>query len=168
MDFLHNLEFIFREVEEGKEVSADKPKPIPVNPEPTQAASKSSVVSAKASFTSPLARFSSNKPTEPPPLFEFSVVHPVGLSELDMDVMRLTAQFTAVNGRDFLAGLAQREQRNPQFDFLKPTHMLFSYFTSLVDAYCKILAPSKEIKTRVGNFSFWSAYLTYYSTLFMA
>jgi splicing factor 3A subunit 1 len=37
-----------------------------------------------------------------------------------------------------LAGLAQREQRNPQFDFLKPTHLLFSYFTGLVDAYTKV------------------------------
>ena len=53
-------------------------------------------------------------------------------------MIKLTAQYTAASGRQFLAGLAQREQRNPQFDFLKPTHMLFSYFTALVDAYTKV------------------------------
>jgi len=62
----------------------------------------------------------------------------LGVSNVDVDVIKLTAQFTAVSGRHFLAGLAQREQRNPQFDFLKPTHLLFSYFTGLVDAYTKV------------------------------
>jgi splicing factor 3A subunit 1 len=54
-----------------------------------------------------------------------------------------------VNGRDFLATIAQREQRNPQFDFLKPTHLLFSYFTALVDSYMKVINPSIELKERV-------------------
>jgi splicing factor 3A subunit 1 len=94
----------------------------------------------KATYSNPLARLASNKPTEPPPPLEFSIAHPSGLTAMDIDVLKLTAQFTAVNGRDFLAGIAQREQRNPQFDFLKPTHLLFSYFTSLVDAYTKVLA----------------------------
>merc|ERR1719162_1026030 len=34
--------------------------------------------------------------------------------------------------------------RDPQFDFLKPTHALFGYFTSLVDAYTKCLMPNKD------------------------
>ncbi len=46
-----------------------------------------------------------------------------------------------------LGGVAQREQRNPQFDFLKPTHMLFGYFTQLVDAYAKVLQPSSKLKS---------------------
>jgi splicing factor 3A subunit 1 len=44
-----------------------------------------------------------------------------------------------------------REQRNPQFDFLKPTHMLFSYFTSLVDSYMKIVSPSADLMNRVAH-----------------
>ena len=95
---------------------------------------------------SPVAKFAMMKPPGPPYPHEFSLGHPTGISALDSDVIKLTAQYTAVNGRDFLAGLAQREIRNPQFDFLKPTHLLFSYFTSLVDAYAKILRPSKELK----------------------
>merc|ERR1712100_201422 len=47
-------------------------------------------------------------------------------------------------GQKFLIGLTQRESRNPQFDFLKPTHALFGYFTSLVDAYTKCLMPNKD------------------------
>merc|ERR1712217_399178 len=63
---------------------------------------------------------------------------------MDMDIIKLTAQFVARNGQKFLIGLTQRESRNPQFDFLKPTHALFGYFTSLVDAYTKCLMPNKE------------------------
>lgn len=43
--------------------------------------------------------------------------------------MQLTAQFTAVGGRNFLSELAKREAKNEQFQFLKHTHALFSYFT---------------------------------------
>ena len=46
-----------------------------------------------------------------------------------MDVIQLTAQFVANNGRSFLTGIANRESKNPMFEFLKPTHHLFSHFT---------------------------------------
>ena len=107
------------------------------------------MATAKATITNPLAKFAMMKVTEPPPTLEFSAGHPSGLSSLDMDIMKLAAQYTALNGRDFLSGLAQREQRNPQFDFLKPTHMLFSYFTALVDAYAKLLQPSSALLAAV-------------------
>jgi splicing factor 3A subunit 1 len=68
------------------------------------------------------------------------------ISALDVDVIKLTAQYTAANGKDFLKGLITKEQRNPQFDFLRPTHMLFTYFTSLVDSYTLILHPTNEMK----------------------
>lgn len=66
-------------------------------------------------------------------------------------IIKLTAQYTAASGRQFLAGLAQREQRNPMFDFLKPTHLLFSYFTALVDCYSKILTPVAAQKARIAQ-----------------
>lgn len=47
-------------------------------------------------------------------------------------LLQLTAQFTAVGGRNFLSELAKREARNEQFQFLKHTHALFSYFTRCV------------------------------------
>ena len=45
-----------------------------------------------------------------------------------VDVVKLTAQFVARNGRQFLTNLMNREQRNYQFDFLRPQHSLFQYF----------------------------------------
>ena len=87
-------------------------------------------------------------PVEPPKP-QYIVNRPAGAQPLDMDVIMLTAQFVARNGRSFLTGLANRESKNPMFDFLRPTHFLFSYFTSLVDAYSKCLAPNEELKQRL-------------------
>ena len=54
------------------------------------------------------------------------------------DVVKLTAQFVARNGRQFLTTVMQREQRNYLFDFLRPQHSLFNYFTKLVEQYTKV------------------------------
>lgn len=70
---------------------------------------------------------------------------PPGLSSLELDVIKLTAQFVARNGKAFLNGLVQREQTSVQFAFLKPTHSLFSFFTQLCDAYSRVLMPPKDM-----------------------
>ena len=44
-----------------------------------------------------------------------------------------------------------KEARNSQFDFLKPAHGLFNYFTKLVEQYTKILIPSKELLSKLSN-----------------
>jgi hypothetical protein len=50
-----------------------------------------------------------------PPLPFCSQVHvPEGLTGLDLDVIKLTAQFVARNGAAFLTGLTTREANNPQ------------------------------------------------------
>lgn len=64
--------------------------------------------------------------------------------------MKLTAQFVARNGRQFLTNLMNREQRNYQFDFLRPQHSLFQYFTKLLEQYTKILIPPKDLMERLG------------------
>ena len=58
------------------------------------------------------------------------------------DIVKLTAQFVARNGAQFLDKLMVREQRNYQFDFLRKQHPLFTYFTKLVEQYSKILMPA--------------------------
>lgn len=75
---------------------------------------------------------------KPPLKDQFSISHP-NISSIDMDVIKITAQFVARNGQKFLTGLSEREIRNPQFDFLKPQHNLFGYFTYLVESYAKCL-----------------------------
>ncbi|KAF8930096.1 Pre-mRNA splicing factor PRP21 like protein-domain-containing protein [Dissophora ornata] len=93
-------------------------------------------------------------PPEEPPALDFMTPMP-SVSAQDLDVLKLTAQFVARNGRQFMVSLAQREARNYQFEFLRPNHSLFNYFSKLVDQYTKILVPSpdmlKQIDTRTEN-----------------
>ncbi|QSL64568.1 hypothetical protein MERGE_001869 [Pneumocystis wakefieldiae] len=80
------------------------------------------------------------------PKFYFSVSLPA-ISATDLDILKLTAQFVARNGREFQTTLSQRESRNFQFDFLRPNHSLFQYFTKLVKQYTRILIPPKNTNT---------------------
>lgn len=57
----------------------------------------------------------------------------------------------ARNGRQFLTNLMNREQRNYQFDFLRPQHSLFQYFTKLLEQYTKILIPPKDLMARLKS-----------------
>uniref|UniRef100_A0A293MY77 Splicing factor 3A subunit 1 n=1 Tax=Ornithodoros erraticus TaxID=265619 RepID=A0A293MY77_ORNER len=83
-------------------------------------------------------------PKEPPPEFEF-IAEPPSISAIDLDIVKLTAQFVARNGRQFLTNLMNREQRNYQFDFLRPQHSLFNYFMRLLEQYTKVLIPNKTM-----------------------
>lgn len=87
-------------------------------------------------------------PKEPPAEFEF-IADPPSISALDLDIVKLTAQFVARNGRQFLTNLMNREQRNYQFDFLRPQHSLFQYFTKLLEQYTKILIPPKDLMSKL-------------------
>ena len=78
--------------------------------------------------------------TDPNP---FCLKHPL-IAKIDMDIIKTTALFTAKSGKNFWMGLSERESSNPQFSFLKPTHSLFSYFTSLIETYSRCLLPKLE------------------------
>jgi splicing factor 3A subunit 1 len=83
------------------------------------------------------------KPKGPPepPEFEFSARMPT-INAQDLDVVRLTALYSAKNGRSFMGTLLQREGGNFQFDFLRPQHSLYQYFTRLVDQYTMLIQGS--------------------------
>ena len=91
---------------------------------------------------------------DPPPKYEY-ISDPPSIAAYDLDVVRLTAQFVARNGRTFLTQLMQREAKNFQFDFLRPQHSLFQYFTKLVEQYTKILIPPSnslaKLKKEIEN-----------------
>ena len=70
------------------------------------------------------------------------------MAPVDEDTIKLTAQFIAINGKEALQSLTAREGKNPRFDFLKPSHKLFAYFTSLVDEYNRVLLLKKETLDR--------------------
>lgn len=80
------------------------------------------------------------KPKGPdaPPEFHFSARMPT-INALDLEVVKLTALFVAKRGKSFMTALSQRETRNWQFDFLRPQHSLYNFFTRLVDQYTELL-----------------------------
>jgi splicing factor 3A subunit 1 len=43
----------------------------------------------------------------------------------------------------------QKEAKNYQFDFLRPQHTLFQYFSKLVEQYNKVLIPSKAMRQKL-------------------
>ena len=145
-------EFKIREVEEnGGELKPDAPA-APPPPETTSVSAAATTVTKRATMATPVARALQgvDASAAPPAPLSSAPATPTSLGALDAEIIKLTAQYTAASGRQFLAGLAQREQRNPQFDFLKPTHVLFSYFTALVDAYTKVLAPTRELTAEIN------------------
>ena len=83
-----------------------------------------------------------------PAVFEFCASMPP-MSSVDLDIVRLTAQFGATHGRQFLLQLSHRENRNSQFDFLRPNHSLHPFFNALVDQYVKVLRPPADIAARI-------------------
>ncbi|KAL6961861.1 hypothetical protein U1Q18_013186 [Sarracenia purpurea var. burkii] len=89
------------------------------------------------------------KVLEPPEAEQYTVRLPEGITGEELDIIKLTAQFVARNGKSFLTGLTSREINNPQFHFLKPTHSMFMFFTSLADAYSKVLMPPKGLTDRL-------------------
>lgn len=92
------------------------------------------------------------RPAEPDP-FYFSTDMP-NITAVDLDILKLTALFTARKGRSFASSLATREGRSYQFEFLRPSHSLFGYFNRMVEQYRLVMEPSAEIKanTRYGAF----------------
>ncbi|KAK0395631.1 hypothetical protein QR680_001366 [Steinernema hermaphroditum] len=83
-------------------------------------------------------------PRDPPPPFEYCA-EPSSVNAFDLDLIKLTALFVARNGRQFLTQLMNREMRNYQFDFLKPQHSNFTYFSKLVEQYSKIILTSRTL-----------------------
>ena len=71
-----------------------------------------------------------------------------------MDVIKLTAQFAAKNGKQFILHLSQKESRNPQFDFLKPHHNLHQFYQALLKQYSLVLSPSVDLINRVKTCAF--------------
>ena len=41
--------------------------------------------------------------------------------------------------------------QNPQFDFLNPSHTLFSYFTKLVDMYARIIEGAPDLRVKIDK-----------------
>ncbi|SNX81619.1 related to Splicing factor 3 subunit 1 [Melanopsichium pennsylvanicum] len=105
--------------------------------------------SGQAQFGSPAAAsdIAAGSSTQAPPEsepFQFSADLP-NITAVDLDILKLTALFTARKGRSFATQLLSREAKSYQFEFLKPSHSLFTYFNHLVDQYQKVIAPTPAL-----------------------
>lgn len=137
-----------KEIREGKgpDPSALVPMVAPIQRPglaPATAARQQELLKAAAPVELP-------PPRDPPPDFEF-IADPPSISALELDIVKLTAQFVARNGRQFLTDLMKKEERNHQFDFLRPQHSLFQYFTRLLEQYTKVLLPPKELVSKLAS-----------------
>jgi splicing factor 3A subunit 1 len=84
-------------------------------------------------------------PEQDPIQFLFGIQIPEDMTPLELDIIKLSAQYVAKNGRNFLSAIAGRESRNWQFDFLKIQNKYFKFFTQLAEIYKKTINPSEEI-----------------------
>ena len=67
------------------------------------------------------------------------------------DVLKVTAQYVAINGEDFLIALTERKRADPLFAFLKPSNSKFNYFTRMVDSYVKIIGFGENDYKKLQN-----------------
>lgn len=141
-------------VKEGQDSDKEPAAAGTGQPKPAAASTAAAAAAATAAIPPPVVMVAAPvaplkqlvKPDDP----QYMVHVPEGLTSLDLDVIKLTAQFVARNGKSFLTGLAQREHANPQFSFLKPTsHSGFMFFTSLCDAYSRVLMPPKGLQDKL-------------------
>jgi len=103
---------------------------------------KEEVSISKTILSNPFAKYTSQQElSHPPPPIQFTLTYPPKIGSDEVEVIKLTSQYTALNGRKFLSYLAEKEATNSLFDFLKPTHLHFGFFTTLVDMYTRILKP---------------------------
>ncbi|KDE04288.1 hypothetical protein MVLG_05246 [Microbotryum lychnidis-dioicae p1A1 Lamole] len=122
-----------------------EPAPAATAQTPGLAGDKAPVGTVPATLAADTNQDDDGMPPRPPAL-EFLVEQPPAINAVDLDILKLTALFTARSGRRFTSELASRESRNYQFDFLRPTHSLFGCFNRFVEQYTKILMPSDEIR----------------------
>ncbi|KAF2876972.1 Pre-mRNA splicing factor PRP21 like protein-domain-containing protein [Massariosphaeria phaeospora] len=91
-----------------------------------------------------------NKPKGPPepPRFRFSARMP-NISAKDLEILKLTALYTARVGENWLKDLRNRQSGNPQFDFLRPNHSFFQYLRALIEQYKILLEEEQTVEARI-------------------
>ncbi|TIB36333.1 hypothetical protein E3P86_02531 [Wallemia ichthyophaga] len=108
-----------------------------------KAGDKEDTFGRSAASTPSISQVPSTYPSKPIPkeplAHEFSADIPDNALAVDLDIIRLTALFTARRGKSFISMLGGRENRNPQFDFLRPNHSLFGLFNNYVEQYMKVI-----------------------------
>ncbi|RLN42944.1 uncharacterized protein C2845_PM01G35500 [Panicum miliaceum] len=124
---------------------AAAPASAPVDGAAAPADGSAAAADAKPDHSAPFRVAPPAKVLVPPKAELYTVRLPEGITGEELDIIKLTAQFVARNGKNFLTSLAQRESTNVQFHFIRPTHSMFPFFTSLTDAYSRVLRPEEGV-----------------------
>jgi len=98
-----------------------------------------------------LNRIPKEKYIRAPKINKYTVTIPKGIKHMQIDLIKLTAQFVARNGRKFLTNLTSKEKNNTEFEFLDPIHPFFPYFQKLVNAYCLCIVPPKDLIEKIEH-----------------
>ncbi|KAM0911812.1 hypothetical protein ACQ4PT_013231 [Festuca glaucescens] len=112
---------------------------------PSDSAAPADGSDEKPDHSAPFRVVPPTKVLVPPKAELYTVRLPEGITGEELDIIKLTAQFVARNGKNFMTALAQREATNPQFNFIRPTHSLFTFFTMLSDAYSRVMRPDEGV-----------------------
>jgi splicing factor 3A subunit 1 len=104
--------------------------------------------SAAGSNGAQAARDKKPKGPAEPEKFRFSARMP-NISAKDLEILKLTALYTAKNGENWLKELRNREAGNVQFDFLRPTHSFFQFFRAIIDQYKILLEEESTVEARI-------------------
>ncbi|WVZ71690.1 hypothetical protein U9M48_020245 [Paspalum notatum var. saurae] len=96
----------------------------------------------------------------PPKAELFTVRLPEGITGEELDIIKLTSQFVARNGKKFLTSLAQRESNDMQFHFIRPMHSMFPFLTSLTEACPRVLKPEEGVPALIKGLREGSKYMT--------
>lgn len=102
----------------------------------------------KQKFVPPVtaADLKQGKSVQAPPTREQYTIHaPDGISTADLELMKVTAQFVARNGKSFMTSLASKEEANPKFAFLRAQHSLHKFFMTMCAAYSNVLMPPESL-----------------------
>ena len=79
----------------------------------------------------------------------FMYKQPNDIGGLQLDVIHLVAQYSALYGNEILQTIAKREASSPLFNFLKPDQPYFRFFVELLDQYKLALDPSNQLRRRM-------------------
>lgn len=92
------------------------------------------------------------RPQGPPePLkFRFSARMPQ-INAKDLEILRVTAMYTARVGENWLKDLRNRESGNAQYEFLRPTHSFFPFFRAIVEQYKILLEEEQTVEARIAE-----------------
>merc|ERR1712070_1079831 len=100
----------------------------------------------------PFSKFRQIKPYERYLDRRWLLGEPDDCSVYQIELMKVTAMYTACSGETFLNAIREKEDRNPDFNFLSTRSIYSKYFTSLVDAYRCILLSPKPTKSFAYQF----------------